>query len=114
MQTADATELCRSANDAVNQIRPILQGRTDTFQVLDRFWCLQDVLARLVQAVNDAPVVAQEYRGLIRRVIEVLSDAKDLHFTSIPAVAAASEAINLSLIELEHASEQMRAVHHVS
>ena len=111
MDAIDIDELCADVSKAVGDIRMGFRSNIDTAEVLDRFWCLQDQISRLVESAVDRRqetlhLLKQRHPRLIQNVIDVLSFAEKLHITDRSAIAAATFAINRSLEKLEYLREQ--------
>jgi hypothetical protein len=41
MDMSHITDLCMDADQAVQQVRATFKDRIETFELLDRFWCLK-------------------------------------------------------------------------
>jgi len=103
-----AKTLCEDVSKAVRELRSYLRSPAENFEILTRFWALQDHLSRLVQSVADhreetLEVLSEEYPTLLRDVIDVISFIPRLRTLScIDGVSAACADINESLLELEY------------
>jgi hypothetical protein len=106
MDVSDIADLCKNVDQAAQQVRATFRARVETLEVLDRFWWLQDTLARLLEAMDDDSYsIAPACFELIQRIVEVLETADNFHCSSIPAVKSACAAIKQSLIALEQSRE---------
>ncbi|MBV8808239.1 MAG: hypothetical protein JO033_06150 [Acidobacteriaceae bacterium] len=98
-------QLCVSIAEAVTQAREVFQVRMDVTETLDRFWCVQDQLHRLVNLAAERPgdafpVQEQAYPSLVPDIVELISFARKGHFTHIAALHQSCEAINQLLLQL--------------
>ncbi|MGI9069771.1 MAG: hypothetical protein ACR2JB_00195 [Bryobacteraceae bacterium] len=113
MDTIEVDQLCNDVAKAVEQLRIGFRANLDTPEVLDRFWCLQDQLARLIESASDRreetlDVLKRTHPGLVRDILNVLSFTEKLHFDNTSAGRTASLAINRSLAKLQYIVEQGR------
>ena len=115
MTTADIERLCDDVARAVEQVRKGFRSKLDTPEVLDRFWCLQDQVNRLVESASDCPsqtfdVIKETHPRLIRNILDVLNFAEKTQFSSAPAITTSVLRIDRSLAKLEFLREQDKAM----
>ena len=115
MRTNEMEELCKNVENAVEQLRTGFRSKIDTPEMLDRFWCVQDHLARLVDSASDYQqdtfdILRRNHPRLIRNIIDVLSFTDRGQLRSLSAVNRATLAINGSLAALEYLREEGRAM----
>ena len=106
MDRAAVQYLCHEASMATAKVRDVFRQRIARPDILDRFWSVQDHLARLVDAASDHPekvfdVLNQEYSHLLRDIIDVLVFAASTRIAHNAAVTASCESINELLMRLE-------------
>jgi hypothetical protein len=106
MDTTETGRLCSAIEHAVAQINDSFTERTPTSEILDEFWRLQDLISRLLEAVENEHGEAKQCRNLIRKVILILESPRTRKISCLPAVNLAIETINSSLITLEQATQQ--------
>lgn len=80
MNEVTAEQICHSVAEASGRAREVLLIRVDTEEVLDRFWCVQDQLARFLDAASTAPeeffnVQQLSQPGLISDVSDLVDSA---------------------------------------
>ena len=111
----DAKTLCKNVSSALRELRNGLRSPSDNFEMLTRFWAVQDNLNRLVQSCADKreetlEALSQDYPSLLREVIDVLSFVPQLRTLScIDGVSAACAEINESLLSLEYLKQSQPA-----
>src|SRR3954447_7504453 len=115
MDTVDIERLCASVENAVEQVSIGVQSKIDSPKLLDRFWCLQDQVTRLVESASDSrqetfEVLKKMHPALIQNIRDALNFARKLHFDSASALSGAAAAINRSLTKLEQLREQDNVV----
>jgi hypothetical protein len=103
--------LCNDVADAVERIRIAFRSNIDIPELLDRVWCLQDQVSRLVESAFDQrqetfDVLREKHPGLIQDIMDLLGLTEKLHFADPSAIRAASRSINRSLGKLEQLREQ--------
>ena len=110
-----AKALSAAVREAISAVRSTFTSRSDVAEVLDRFWCLQDNLALLVEAVADRPQEAMEALREqdaipVENVVDVLTFTSKLKIGKLPAVAESCAKINDSLWKLQTLLGDRRAV----
>jgi len=105
MDRAISERVCRSVEEATAQVREVFRTRMETSEVLDRFWCVQDQLNRLLNTASENPreffsIQQRAYPSLIWDVIDLISFAAKGNFTRTAAVNQSCESINRLLIEI--------------
>ena len=111
MNTIDIDGLCNGVARAVEQASIGFRLDMGTAEVLDRFWCLQDQVSRLVESACDHgretfDILERKHPGLIQDIVRLLDLAEKLHLKHAPAVRGASSAINCSLARLHSLGQQ--------
>ena len=114
MQIPDIERLCQNVSVSVSEVRAVFRSALPVPEILDRFWCLQDNLSRLLEAISDYPVETLEALGshprLLSDVVDVLEFSSKLsNLRNIAAVRESADAINNSLLEIQYA-RQARAL----
>jgi hypothetical protein len=87
--------LC-SAADAIANLREVFRVRMSTSEILARFWCLQDLLNRLLNVAAESPrhffnVLERGYPTFIPEVLDLITFASKVHLTQIAAVYQSCE-----------------------
>ena len=106
MNRVPVKDLCHAASSAAARVRDVFRERSDTPEVLERFWCVQDSLDRLVEAASDYPdevfeVLKREQPRLFQDIIDVLASTAKTRAAHNAGVSAACENINERLVKLE-------------
>ena len=105
MDQAAVEYICSSVARATARVRQVFRTRTDAPEILNRFWCVQDLLTRLLEMAFENPgdffsVQQKAYPSLISDVVDVMSLAAKKQFAQMPAVSQACESTNELLIRL--------------
>ena len=108
MQLSDIERLCHNVAVCVAEVRAVFRSTAPVPEILDRFWCLQDNLSRLLEAISDYPVETLEalesHPWLLSDVVDVLEFSSKLQsIRNIAAVRESADAINNSLLEIQYA-----------
>jgi hypothetical protein len=106
MIDTEAAKLCEMAVRISSSVSDCVPARATRSEVLDRFWGLQDTIARLVGRASDFPrevfeTLSQSHPQLLSEVAYTLEDAEQRRMTSLGAVRWSCAAIKNSLLELE-------------
>jgi hypothetical protein len=109
MDTTETGTRCKDVERASSQIRTLIGDRTDIFEILDRFWLLEDSLNRLVDVVDRERDEVSQYRTVIRTVVNTLQSPQARKRATVPGVRNACDKINGLLINLERMTQQARA-----
>ena len=109
MDTTETGRLCKAVEHAAAQINESFTERTPTSEILNEFWRLQDLLSRLLEAVENEHGEVKQCRNLIRKVVPILESPRLRKISWLPAVKLACETINSYLISLEQATQQSKA-----
>jgi hypothetical protein len=114
MQSSEIESLCQNVAASVSEVRAVFRSSLPVPEILDRFWCLQDNISRLLEAISDYPAeTLQALEGhprLLTDVVDVLEfSAKLPSLRNIAAVRESAASINNSLLEIQY-SRQSRAV----
>jgi hypothetical protein len=96
--------LC-SAGEAIANLREVFRIRMSTSEILARFWCLQDLLNRLLSVAAENPkgffnILERGYPTFIPEVLDLISFASKAHLTQIAAVYQSCESINDRLLRI--------------
>lgn len=115
MHVIDINLLCSGVANAVEQVQIGFRSHTETSEVLDRLWCLQDQIARLVESASEFQeetfdLLKRRHPDLIRDIEDVLNFTEKLHLNTASAMSAACCAIRRSLKTLRHLEEQFATV----
>lgn len=103
------SRICKDVEHAAAQIRTLIGDRTGISEILDRFWLLQDLLDRLVDAVDQEGGEVSQCRTVIRNVVNTLQSPQARKRATVPGVRNACDKINGLLINLERMTQQARA-----
>ncbi|MFL6354568.1 MAG: hypothetical protein ACJ74Z_22335 [Bryobacteraceae bacterium] len=107
--------LFKNIASTVEQVTLAFRSSVCTREMRNRFWCLQDQIARLVELASDRreetfEILRQKHPRLIRDILDVLSSRDKQRVSRASAVNRASAAINHSLTRLEYLREESSAV----
>ena len=111
METVDIEGLCDNVAKAVERVRIGFRSKLDTSELLERFWCLQDHVTRLLESASDSrqqtfDILKRMHPRLIRDILDVLHFTEKTQFKNASAICAAGHNINRSLAKLEFLREQ--------
>ena len=99
---------------AVQQVRRVISFGTQTEDVLQAFWRLQDqthrLLAHVLDGDVDSSVLNRNSQNLIPTIVDALGKARKSAIFQIAAVYQACSAINESLLELHRIKHEKRAL----
>jgi hypothetical protein len=113
MNAEKAEALAREALGAKLKLHSLFASSPSIEDLLDTFWCLQDVLSRLLDMASDAPretlrVVQQTCPRMVPDIIALLSFTSKTSFRRNVAIRNSCEAINNSLVNLMELKESSR------
>lgn len=102
MNAGQVTQLSQAVEAAAHKLRTSIGDQTEVIHVLERFWLLQDLLKRLVYALEEAPYEElKPCRKIIGTVLTSLQSQQARKRCGSPAVRSACENINELLMQLE-------------
>lgn len=115
METADIERLCDDVANAVERVRIGFRSKLTASEWIDRFWCLQDQVARLVESASDFQqqtfdIIQRAHPRLIPNIVSVLHFTEQMRSQHASAISAAILRINRSLIKIEFLREQKSAM----
>lgn len=110
MDMIDIDRLCNNVADAVERVRTAFLSEIDISEMLDRYWCLQDQVYRLVESASDHreetfDILERKHSRLIQDIVDSLRST-EMHLKRSSAVSSASLAISRSLSTLDQLGQQ--------
>src|SRR5947209_14041269 len=115
MENVDTLDLIvGNVFSAVQHVRGVISFRTQTEDVLQAFWRLQDqthrLLAHVLDGDVDSSVLNRNSPNLVPTIVDALDQARKSAIFQIAAVYQACSAINESLLELQRIKYEKRAL----
>jgi hypothetical protein len=108
MDAATISQHLKPVENANRRLQTSIRTRANVEELLDRVWCLQDELRRLLQVVDESPWIATQLPGLSSAIINEIRSMDFLKISRLAAVQNACESINQSLILLEKKKEEFK------